>query len=235
MGQFFKFILFQYLTLVLSFYILHLYFPVDGAIDLQFIQPWISAQGDFYLKMNWYLDRLNHHYLKVWLICIYIGYIGLWIASFKIERLKANRWTYFYFYMLLILGTSLIGFLKSQSAFACPWDMIIVNQSSYTWDFNQVAGHCFPGGHASTGFALMVGYFVYRFKNYRRALFFLVASIILGMGMGWAQVMRGAHFFSHNLWTGWFIWLLNVLVYCITYPYFKYRIFEQPENAKPQQ
>lgn len=231
MTQLLKFSMFQAFALILSFLILIIFFPIHGTIDLQLIQPWISLDGDFYLKNNWYLDVLNHQYVKQWLICIYVGYLGLWIASFKIERLKVNRSTYLYLFIMILLSTSLIGILKSQSDHACPWDMIIPMQNSYLWHFDQVAGHCFPGGHASTGFALMVGYFVYRVKNYRLALFFLLASLILGFGMGWAQMMRGAHFFSHNLWTGWYIWFLNVLVYCLTYPYLKYRIFEKLEHS----
>lgn len=52
------------------------------------------------------------------------------------------------------------------------------------WDLSATAGHCFPGGHASSGFALLVGYFIYRVTQPKRAYFFLIASCILGMGMG---------------------------------------------------
>ncbi|OTW33329.1 phosphoesterase, partial [Enterobacter kobei] len=30
---------------------------------------------------------------------------------------------------------------------------------------------------------------------------------------GFGQVMRGAHFFSHNLWAGWWVWFSQVAVY----------------------
>ena len=61
----------------------------------------------------------------------------------------------------------------------------------------------------------MAGYFVYRMSNPKRAYFFLIAAVILGLAMGWAQMMRGAHFLSHNLWTGWIIWCLNVIGYAL--------------------
>ena len=73
----------------------------------------------------------------------------------------------------------------------------------------------FPGGHASSGFALLVGYFIYRTTRPKRAYFFLLAALILGFAMGWAQMMRGAHFLSHTLWTGWIIWGLNVMAYAL--------------------
>ncbi len=40
----------------------------------------------------------------------------------------------------------------------------------------------------------MAGYFVYRISNRKRAYFLLIAAVILGLTMGWAQMMRGAHF-----------------------------------------
>ncbi len=54
----------------------------------------------------------------------------------------------------------------------------------------------------------------------KRAYFFLVSGCILGFAMGWAQMMRGAHFLSHNLWTAWVIWLVNVVFYFFNYKHF---------------
>lgn len=222
-----SFIYLQFLLLIISLLVLINMFPIGGALDLKLIQFWMSPQGEFVLKHDWYLDTLNHQYLKQILIIVYVSFLGLWIASFKSKKLRLMRAIYLYLFVMLILSTSVIGILKSQSNPACPWDMVIPADHSYMWDFNQTGGHCFPGGHASTGFALMVGYFVYRVKHHRRAIFYLIAGIILGFGMGWAQMMRGAHFLSHNLWTGWIIWFINVLVYTISYPDLKNSVFEK--------
>jgi membrane-associated PAP2 superfamily phosphatase len=74
----------------------------------------------------------------------------------------------------------------------------------------------------------MTGYFVFRQSDKKRAYFYLVAGLILGFAMGWAQMMRGAHFLSHNLWTAWVIWLVNVGFYLFNYKKFK------PASLKPQ-
>ncbi|SAH35329.1 phosphoesterase PA-phosphatase-like protein [Enterobacter roggenkampii] len=47
----------------------------------------------------------------------------------------------------------------------------------------------------------------------RLAWSFVVLGILLGLAMGFGQVMRGAHFFSHNLWAGWWVWFSQVAVY----------------------
>lgn len=198
-------------------FLLCIFVPVDGALDLQLIQPWMTPTGEFFLKHDWYLEALNHHYVKYILIAVYVFLLALWLGSYKSEKLKPHRKEYAYFFIMVILSTSLIGILKSQSDHACPWDMVIPSPNGYSWNFAKENGHCFPGGHASTGFALISGYFVYRLTKPNRAWFYLIAGLILGFGMGWAQMMRGAHFFSHNLWTLWDIWFFNVLIYGLSY------------------
>ncbi len=146
---------------------------------------------------------------------MYITLLLGWLASLKWQNWYIRRWEFGYFFSMVVLTTASIGILKSQSAHACPWDMTIPTHNGILWDFSATAGHCFPGGHASSGFALMAGYFVYRISNRKRAYFLLIGAVILGLAMGWAQMMRGAHFLSHNLWTGWIIWCINVIGYTL--------------------
>lgn len=205
----------QILLLVFTFFLLWQGFPIDGSLDFYLIQAWITASGEFYLKHNFYLEALNHQYVKTILIAVYLSFLMLIIASFKYSTLQKNRSRYGYFLMLVIITTSTIGILKSQSDHACPSDMILQQQQSYSWVMHKINGHCFPGGHASTGFALWAGYFAFKDQDQKRAHFYLWAGLILGFAMGWAQMMRGAHFLSHNLWTGWITWAINVMVYGI--------------------
>ena len=206
---------------MISFCVLLIFFPVGGALDLALIHPWISPSGQFLLRDNWYLAELNHRYVKDLIIALYGSFLLLWLASFKVQKLKAMRFSYGYFLIMVIISTSVIGLLKSQSAHACPWNITLPSAEGFFWDFSATQGHCFPGGHASTGFALMAGFFVFRLSQPKRAYFFLIAGVILGFAMGWAQMMRGAHFLSHNLWTGWIIWFVNVIVYLFYYRKFK--------------
>lgn len=220
-----KFVLTQSILLILALVLLLHFFPVHGRIDLDLIEPWIDPQGQFYLRNDWALNALAHHYVKYILIAVYTFFLLSFIASYKSKTFEKNRYRYLYFFVMVIVSTSLIGVLKSQSNYACPWNMINATATAYTWNAHQMHGHCFPGGHASTGFALMVGYFIYRISEPKRALFYLISSLILGFAMGWTQMMRGAHFFSHNVWTFWIIWVLNVGVYAISYSTFKLTVF----------
>ncbi|ENU58722.1 phosphatase PAP2 family protein [Acinetobacter guillouiae] len=215
-----KFFIKNSLLLGILFLILFLVFPVGGAIDMYFIQPWIDSTGHFPLKDNWFLIEINHKLLKHIVIAFYIAVFISWIASFKVAKLKAYQWQLSYLFIVSVLSTALIGILKSHSAHACPWSMTEQTALGYVWDFSASNGRCFPGGHASTGFSLLTGFFVFRRSNSKVAYFFLVLGLALGLITGWGQIMRGAHFLSHNLWTGWIIFTFNVIVYRIFYKKF---------------
>ncbi|MFN3073477.1 phosphatase PAP2 family protein [Acinetobacter sp. TY2] len=221
-----KFMLRISAILIFSLAILIYVFPIYGKIDLALIQPWMDQFGHFTERNNWYLVHLNHKVFKQLLIAVYLSFLVLWLASFKIEKLRPQRWLYGYMFVVSILSTALIGILKSQSAHACPWDMTEQTATGFIWNFTATHGHCFPGGHASTGFALITGFFVFRLVQPKRAWFYLIAGLLLGFMMGWGQMMRGAHFLSHNLWTGWIILCFNTALYA----YF-YKFFEQQKQS----
>ena len=76
----------------ISFFILLFVFPVGGTIDLYLIQPWVGTFGEFALKGDWYLAKLNHTYVKQVITAVYLIFFILWCASFKVEKLKSKRW-----------------------------------------------------------------------------------------------------------------------------------------------
>jgi membrane-associated PAP2 superfamily phosphatase len=188
---------------------------------MQLIHPWIDSAGKFPLKNNWFLVEINHKLIKHLVIGFFVIILLSWIASFKFDQLKAFKWQLGYLFWVSVLSTVLIGLLKSHSAHACPWSMTESTAFGYVWDFSATQGHCFPGGHASTGFSLLTGFFVFRKSNPKIAYFFLCLGLVLGFITGWGQMMRGAHFLSHNLWTGWIIYTFNLLVYRIFYNKFR--------------
>ncbi|WP_016603436.1 phosphatase PAP2 family protein, partial [Yersinia pestis] len=82
-------------------------------------------------------------------------------------------------------------------------------------------GHCFPGGHASSGFAVMALFFLFYPERPRLAMLCWFAGIGLGMLMGFGQIMRGAHFLTHNLWAGWWVWLSQLAAFWIISGYYQ--------------
>ena len=225
-----RFFLESSLLLLISFLVIFFLFPVGGKIDLDLIQPWVSSDGSFPLKGDWALAKLNHTYVKQVLTAVYLSFFVLWCASFKVEKLKAKRWQYGYFFAVSMLCTCVIGLLQAHAAHPCPWAMTTATSTGFIWNFSATAGHCFPGGHASTGFALITGFFIFRLDQKKLAWFYLFSGVVLGFAMGWAQMMRGAHFLSHNLWTAWICMAINLLCYALSYRY--HLVFAQ-RNSVP--
>ena len=154
-----KFFLSNSLLLGILFLILFFVFPVGGAIDMYFIQPWIDSTGHFPLKNNWFLIEVNHKLLKHIIIAFYITVFISWIASFKVAKLKSYQWQLGYLFIVSVLSTAVIGIFKSHSAHACPWSMTAQTALGYVWDFSASHGGCFPGGACQHRFFIAYRFF----------------------------------------------------------------------------
>lgn len=117
--------------------------------------------------------------------------------------------------MPLILA-GVIALLKGTNNTSCPWDLTqfggVASYASHwsSWiSGDGGGGHCFPAGHASSGFAFIGSYFALKQDVPRLARRWLFAAVVAGLLLGIMQQLRGAHFLSHTLWTGWFCWLIG--------------------------
>jgi membrane-associated PAP2 superfamily phosphatase len=107
-----------------------------------------------------------------------------------------------------------ISALKQHSLTSCPWELrefggrvpFVSHWSLQLSDGGP--GHCFPSGHASSGFGLLVGYWLLRDASQRAARVWLAMALVLGVLCGGVQLVRGAHFLSHSLWTAWCCWAI---------------------------
>ena len=127
-----------------------------------------------------------------------------------------------------LLALAVVSTLKYASTTSCPWDLAefggVARYASH-WALGTVdggSGKCFPAGHASAGFAFIGGYFVLRRNRPRAARIWLGSVLAAGFALGFSQQMRGAHFQSHTLWTGWLCWtsawLIDVALKRVAFP-----------------
>jgi membrane-associated PAP2 superfamily phosphatase len=123
---------------------------------------------------------------------------------------------------ILAVGLTLVGLvavpaLKRGSASSCPWDLIPFGGTApYVphWLLGVLdggPGHCFPSGHATSAFAFFAVYFFWRGSRPRAARRWAVGVLAAGLLFGVAQTVRGAHFVSHTLWSGWLCWAIGAL------------------------
>lgn len=205
---------YQVLGLTLTALLLQLFWPVGGGLDHAISLPWVGLDGKFFYRNQWALSHIGHEGLK-WLVNV-LGLIWLvqWLGSFKIPAWRQKRWFAGYPLLALLVSVTVVSLLKKFSVHACPWDLVQVDAGHIGWlEHLTHAGKCFPGGHASAGFGLLGLYFAYRDSQPVFARWLLLLALVAGSVMGAVQVLRGAHFVSHNLWTLWWCWLVNVVLY----------------------
>jgi membrane-associated PAP2 superfamily phosphatase len=122
-----------------------------------------------------------------------------------------------------LLCAALIPLLKQASSTSCPWSLAefgggLARHVSH-WALgvdDGGTGRCFPSGHASTAFAFLAGWYALRARAPVAARAWLIVTVAAGLGLGWVQMMRGAHYLSHALWTGWVCWSVAALSFHAT-------------------
>lgn len=111
-----------------------------------------------------------------------------------------------------LLAALAVSLLKAGSLASCPWDLAdFGGPGRYLphWSLRPDggSGHCFPAGHAASGFSFAGGYFAFRGREPRLARAWLASALGAGLLLGLAQQWRGAHFMSHTLWSAVVCWL----------------------------
>lgn len=191
----------------------------DETLDRVLTGYWFDAASQhFPLQQNALLDLLNHRLAKYLTIALAAGTLlyGIWRRN---AQLVTGA-------LLMGLSTAVVGILKATSHHSCPWDLVEYGGKALSYPLFDPApagsgpGRCFPGGHASSGFMVMGLFFAFWRERPRLAWGMVAAGIALGLGMGYGQVMRGAHFFSHNLWAGWWVWFSQVVAYGLVSAWF---------------
>jgi len=142
-----------------------------------------------------------------------------WLASFVLKSLRPWRRTTGFLFAAIALSVGIVGVLKLITNVDCPWDL-----TGFGGDRPYVAlfehrpasmprGECFPGAHASSGFALVCFYFALRDRSRRKARWALAAACVVGVVFSIGQEARGAHFLSHDLASAGIVWFLQLGLY----------------------
>lgn len=192
-----------------------------AALDLPLARTMGGARG-FPLREAWPLAGLLHEGGRygAWAFALGLCF-GVWWPHGALARLDlARRLQLALTPLVLVMVLSL---LKAMSPTSCPWDLQEFGGAAHFVSHWTLAsggdggsGHCFPAGHAASGFAFLGGYFAFRHDAPAIARRWLAAALFAGFTFGIAQQLRGAHFMSHTLWTAWLCaalaWALDPLV-----------------------
>ena len=187
-----------------------LLWDVSG-LDMAVMQLLGNADG-FALRHQGGLEQVLHDGMRH----VMTGFWGLlwaWALWPGLRMPKRERWTVL---ALATLSLAAVNLVKNTSLTSCPWDLQAFGGSArhvshWAWGVSDGgSGRCFPGGHASSGFAFMalcLPWLAAPTGAVRRrtvGLRWLAAAVFAGLLAGAVQTLRGAHFPSHTLWT----WLI---------------------------
>jgi membrane-associated PAP2 superfamily phosphatase len=172
------------------------------------------AAGDFIGRHSYFLEDILHDRAKQVVIAFSVFSILGFIASFFVDWLKPFKRELGCLVLSLALATSFVTPMKAVTAVQCPWSL---EQFGGHETYSELLsprpptdkpGRCWPGGHAATGFTLFALFFVLRDRRPRMARAAFIFAFTLGSVFSIGRMMQGAHFFSHNLWTAIFCWLI---------------------------
>ena len=184
-------------------------------VDLYFAKQFYQLEGSqWILRDNFWTKSILHDTLKNILLSAYLLII-FWYFIQSCMNKKQNI-----FFKLAIFNVLLVvlavSFLKQTTNVSCPWSLSMFGgdlEYHGTFKFfqtNQYLGQCFPGGHVSSVYSFLGFYFYAKLFAANKAKFLLSAILIAGLMLDISQQLRGAHFFSHNLWTLIIAWLSSL-------------------------
>lgn len=168
---------------------------------------------------DWWAHQLLHDDGR-WLIRgIAAAAVLAWLASFVIAWTREWREPAGFLALAMVLSVAVVGGLKSITNVDCPWDLLgfgghqpyvplLADRPDYL-----PRARCFPGAHASSGFALVAGYFAFRDRAPAWARAWLATGVLLGAVFTVGQEARGAHFLSHDLAGAAAVWGVQLALY----------------------
>ena len=188
---------------------------------------------------NWWVNEFVHVGGR-WLVrALVLAALLIWAGTFSAKCHPRWRRPAACFAVSVILTVGTVGLLKSLTNVHCAWDLapfggrfpylhLFAHRPEYL-----APGQCFPAAHASSGYALMSLYFVFRERSRQWALAGLACGIFAGLVFGLAQQARGAHLLSHDVWSAMLAWLIPLSVYAFA---FKRRLWrhEGDREARPR-
>jgi membrane-associated PAP2 superfamily phosphatase len=210
----------------------HLWFPLAVALPMLLLLEMTNidniVSGRFYdaatkrfpLRYNLTFEIVTHHWAKYVVVLIACAVIGAWLMSFFLPALKSRRRVLLFLGLALTLAPATVSILKSGSHRSCPYDLVQYGGNAPHVGLlertppGDYPGRCFPSGHASAGFCLFAFYFAgLALRRRHLALAGLWGGFAAGMLFGLARLAQGAHFLSHNLWSGLVCWLVILAIY----------------------
>jgi membrane-associated PAP2 superfamily phosphatase len=196
------------LWLLCAFIVAMLILDIGGG-DIWLASKLYALEGSTWsLQQHWLTETVLHKGARQvnYLFCSIVLFCTVYFSiNWRKNKNLAN--SFIALSLSLISAFALVAYLKAITNIACPWDLslfggtepyihLLQSRPSYL-PYNQ----CFPAGHASVGYAWAALFYFFRQVAPRWRFIGLATGLSLGLMLGLAQQLRGAHFISHDVTT----------------------------------
>jgi membrane-associated PAP2 superfamily phosphatase len=191
---------------------------LDRAITRLFFD---AGRGTFPLTNAWWLKIALHDAVRtvggVAALALLAVAATAWLAP-RLRAAHARRHELAFMACAAVLSAAAIVAMKHYSAHACPWD---IAEFGGLVPYRELLGRhealdpiqgCFPAAHPLVGYAWLCVGFALVPSAPHAARHLAWAALTAGTIAGAVQVVRGAHFVSHVLWTAWAVWFVNLVL-----------------------
>jgi membrane-associated PAP2 superfamily phosphatase len=173
-------------------------------------------------REHWLTQTALHKGGRYFVYAIGVGALLFWLASWRSKSTLYDYRCHLTFFLLSgLAGPLIITYLKSHTHIYCPWDLTIFGGSKpHIRLFDPVqdnlgVGHCFPSGHSGLGFTFVSLYFFFLLVKPEHKYQGLSVGLLTGFIFGVNQEIRGAHFFSHDIFALAICWFSSLLLFMV--------------------
>ncbi len=157
-------------------------------------------------REHWLTQTVLHKVGRYIVYAIGIVLLLCWLTAFRSKSaFYAYRRHLTFLLFASLAGPFIITYLKSHTHIYCPWDLALFGGNKPhirlfdAIDDRLTVGHCFPSGHSGLGFTFVSLYFFFLLVKPEYKYQGLTAGLLTGFIFGINQEIRGAHFFSHDV------------------------------------
>ncbi len=212
----------------------HLLFPLIALsvlfLCMELIQFDIWLASHFYnaelhqwpYREHWLTQTVLHKAGRYLVYAIGVGVLFCWLMAFRPKStLNAYRRQLTFLLFASLTGPLIITYLKSHTHIYCPWDLALFGGNKpHIRLFDPIGndlsvGHCFPSGHSGLGFTFVSLYFFFLLVKPEYKYHGLTAGLVAGFIFGINQEIRGAHFFSHDVFALAVCWFSSLLLFMV--------------------
>ena len=192
---------------------------ISGAFYDPVAQKWVGNDS-ILVRLSYFYGPYLSGIIAFWALFNFLG-------SFVHPRFLLKRGLSLFILLCILVGPVVIvnGVFKETWRRPRPRDTLELGghhpfQKVLIIKDRSFKGKSFPSGHASSGFVLVLLYFLLKKRRPGLASAALLFGLFWGTWLGFVRIVLGGHFASDVLWAFGLVWYSTLVLFYLWYPWF---------------